>query len=68
MNRRKHPELIFAMTRAIGTDSRSVISEVTSLLLDAQYQVASLQLQLRLEQTEEVLTRFEQSSQIAGAS
>jgi deoxycytidylate deaminase len=48
-NGRNHPELIFAMTRAIGTDSDPVVAEITSLLDDARYQVAPLQLSSRLK-------------------
>jgi hypothetical protein len=44
------PELFFAMVRAIGTDSRHVVSEITSLLADAQYQLSTIQLSDRFEQ------------------
>jgi deoxycytidylate deaminase len=46
---RQDPELIFAMTRAIGAESKHVVSEITSLLVDAQYQVATIQLSDRFK-------------------
>lgn len=41
---RNDPEIVFAMTRAIGTDSKHVVAEISSLLTDAQYSVATIQL------------------------
>jgi len=43
----RHPELFFAMVRAIGTDSTPVTTEITSILGDAQYHVANIQLSSR---------------------
>src|ERR1700733_811997 len=43
------PELIFAIVRAIGTDSAPVLSEITALLQDAQYKVSTVQLSDRFK-------------------
>ncbi|HET6676229.1 MAG TPA: deaminase [Nitrospiraceae bacterium] len=46
---RNFPELFFAMVRAIGTDSQPVISEISSLLKDAQYSVTRVRLSERFK-------------------
>lgn len=43
------PELVFAMVRAIGADSKHVLSKITSLLKDAQYDVGEIQLSERFK-------------------
>lgn len=43
------PELVFAIVRAIGTDSQHVTSKINSLLEDAQYCVEKIQLSDRFK-------------------
>jgi cytidine deaminase len=45
-----HPELLFGLVRAIGTDVDPVISGITSLLQSAQFSAAQIQLSARFPQ------------------